>query len=163
MLWCQEYAWHNRSFMRDLMIDIVEDVTKASVALDESVNIHHNFCQCERCTYTVSPFWPCRRLRAFHNALTTQRAAEEHQLHKDACLQDPKSGATVERDLYVTRKGATPAAKGQMGLIPGSMGDPSFPFLLLCVLSSCFFCFPHRRLIFPWLQFHPFQDTMFSI
>lgn len=35
------------------MIDIVEDVTKASVALDESVNIHHNFCQCERCTYTV--------------------------------------------------------------------------------------------------------------
>lgn len=55
MLWCQEYAWHNRSFMRDLMIDIVEDVTKGSVALDESVNIHHNFCQCERCNYTVSP------------------------------------------------------------------------------------------------------------
>ncbi|CAL8470869.1 g10411 [Coccomyxa elongata] len=91
MLWCQEYAWHNRSFMRDLMIDIVEDVTKASVALDESVNIHHNFCQCERCMYT-----------------------------------DPKSGATVERDLYVTRKGATPAAKGQMGLIPGSMGTGSY-------------------------------------
>ena len=53
MLWCQEYAWHNRSFMRDLMIDIVEDVTKGSVSLDESVNIHHNFCQCERCNYTV--------------------------------------------------------------------------------------------------------------
>jgi len=41
--------------MRDLLIDIVEDVTKGSVALDESVNIHHNFCQCERCRYTVRP------------------------------------------------------------------------------------------------------------
>ncbi|KAK9903997.1 hypothetical protein WJX75_002148 [Coccomyxa subellipsoidea] len=91
MLWCQEYAWHNRSFMRDLMIDIVEDVTKGSVALDESVNIHHNFCQCERCNYT-----------------------------------DPKTGAKVEADLYVTRKGATPAAPGQMGLIPGSMGTGSY-------------------------------------
>ncbi|EIE20289.1 UPF0027-domain-containing protein [Coccomyxa subellipsoidea C-169] len=91
MLWCQEYAWHNRSFMRDLMIDIVEDVTKGSVSLDESVNIHHNFCQCERCNYT-----------------------------------DPRSGAKISADLYITRKGATPAAPGQMGLIPGSMGTGSY-------------------------------------
>jgi RNA-splicing ligase RtcB len=39
-------------------------------------------------------------------------------------VQDPKTGAKVEADLYVTRKGATPAAPGQMGLIPGSMGAP---------------------------------------
>ena len=40
------------------------------------------------------------------------------------CLQDPRSGEVIERDLYVTRKGATPAADGQLGLIPGSMGQP---------------------------------------
>ena len=41
------------------------------------------------------------------------------------CSQDPRSGEVVEKDLYVTRKGATPAADGQMGLIPGSMGRPT--------------------------------------
>ena len=30
------------------------------------------------------------------------------------------------RELYVTRKGATSAAKGQMGIIPGSMGTGSY-------------------------------------
>lgn len=31
-----------------------------------------------------------------------------------------------DRDLIVHRKGATPAASGQLGLIPGSMADPGF-------------------------------------
>jgi tRNA-splicing ligase RtcB len=30
------------------------------------------------------------------------------------------------RDVYVHRKGATPAAVGQLGVIPGSMADPAF-------------------------------------
>ena len=30
------------------------------------------------------------------------------------------------RDLYVHRKGATPAGKGVLGVIPGSMNDPAF-------------------------------------
>lgn len=30
------------------------------------------------------------------------------------------------RDLYVHRKGATPAGKGMLGVIPGSMNDPAF-------------------------------------
>ena len=38
--------------------------------------------------------------------------------------QDPRTGEAVERDLWVTRKGATPAREGQLGLIPGSMGAP---------------------------------------
>ncbi len=42
----------------------------------------------------------------------------------DDAVQDPRSGAKISADLYVTRKGATPAAPGQMGLIPGSMGAP---------------------------------------
>jgi hypothetical protein len=54
MLWCQDYAWHNRKFMRDLMIEAVHEISNGSAAMDESVNIHHNFCQCERCKYTVS-------------------------------------------------------------------------------------------------------------
>ncbi|MEX0586628.1 MAG: RtcB family protein [Pirellulales bacterium] len=31
-----------------------------------------------------------------------------------------------DQELYVHRKGATPAAAGEVGVIPGSMGDPAF-------------------------------------
>jgi tRNA-splicing ligase RtcB len=31
-----------------------------------------------------------------------------------------------DKDLYVHRKGATPAGKGVLGVIPGSMADPAF-------------------------------------
>lgn len=31
-----------------------------------------------------------------------------------------------DRDLYVHRKGATPASAGEMGVIPGSMSDPAY-------------------------------------
>ena len=54
MQWCQEYAFQNRRHMLDLMVDVVEQVGKSSPDMEQSVNIHHNFCQCERCTYTVS-------------------------------------------------------------------------------------------------------------
>ncbi len=40
--------------------------------------------------------------------------------------EDPATGATVTRDLWVTRKGATSARAGQLGVIPGSMGTGSF-------------------------------------
>lgn len=53
------------------------------------------------------------------------------------CLQDPKSGEVVEKDLYVTRKGATPAADGQMGLIPGSMGQPAAAILHAWQNDAC--------------------------
>lgn len=54
MAWCQGYAFQNRKFMLDLMVDSVNQVTGASPNLKDSVNIHHNYCQCERCQYTVS-------------------------------------------------------------------------------------------------------------
>ena len=54
MKWCQEYAFQNRRHMLDLMVDVVEQVGKSSPDMEQSVNIHHNFCQCESCTYTVS-------------------------------------------------------------------------------------------------------------
>lgn len=59
--------------------------------MEHSVNIHHNFCQCEKCSYT-----------------------------------DPITNEKVERKLWVTRKGATSAQKGQFGIIPGSMGTGSY-------------------------------------
>ena len=37
-------------------------------------------------------------------------------------MQDPDTGQQMDEDLWVIRKGAIPAAPGQMGLIPGSMG-----------------------------------------
>ncbi|KAL3162503.1 hypothetical protein ABBQ32_010163 [Trebouxia sp. C0010 RCD-2024] len=91
MAWCQAYAFQNRKHMLDLMVDSVNAVTGALPDLHHSVNIHHNYCQCERCEYT-----------------------------------DPRSGEKVDKQLWVTRKGATSAQKGQYGIIPGSMGVGSF-------------------------------------
>ncbi|CAE7508582.1 rtcB [Symbiodinium pilosum] len=39
---------------------------------------------------------------------------------------DHKTGAVKEKDLWVTRKGATSARAGQYGIIPGSMGVGSY-------------------------------------
>jgi tRNA-splicing ligase RtcB len=38
----------------------------------------------------------------------------------------PSGFATAEREVVVHRKGATPAAKGVFGVIPGSMADPGY-------------------------------------
>jgi tRNA-splicing ligase RtcB len=43
-------------------------------------------------------------------------------IHHNYCSCETCSG----RKLYITRKGATSAAKGQMGIIPGSMGSGSY-------------------------------------
>ena len=40
--------------------------------------------------------------------------------------KDPKSGIAIEKDLWITRKGATSAKAGQYGIIPGSMGVGSY-------------------------------------
>lgn len=39
---------------------------------------------------------------------------------------DPETGERVEKDLWVTRKGATPARAGELGAIPGSMATGSY-------------------------------------
>ena len=75
MEWCQQYAYHNCADMKRIMLDIISDVTKCEPDMNRSVNIHHNYCQCEDCG----------------------------------------NG----RKLWVTRKGATSAMEGQMGIIPG--------------------------------------------
>lgn len=81
MEWCQQYAWQNRRFMKEIMIDVVERETGKHADLDHSVNIHHNYCACELCN---------------------------------------------GKRLWVTRKGATSAKKGELGIIPGSMGQGSY-------------------------------------
>lgn len=53
MEWCQQYAAENRRYMRDIMADIVSDVAQAEPDSDRSVNIHHNYCTCQACSYTV--------------------------------------------------------------------------------------------------------------
>jgi len=82
MEWCQRYAWHNRRVMKEIMLDIVEQVTGCGADMTKAVNIHHNYCSCEDCD--------------------------------------------DGRKLWVTRKGATSAKKGEMGIIPGSMGTGSY-------------------------------------
>lgn len=82
MEWAQRYAFQNRRAMQRIMLEIIADATGREADTARSVNIHHNYCQCEDCG----------------------------------------SG----RKLYVTRKGATSAARGQLGIIPGSMGAGSY-------------------------------------
>lgn len=89
MLWCQAFAAANRRHMLNQVALIARNVTGAT-ATDETINIHHNFCQQERHQYkTVNGDW-------------------------------------VEEDLWITRKGATPADEGRPGLIPGSMATGSY-------------------------------------
>lgn len=73
------------------MVKIVSQVTKVEVDTSKSINIHHNYCQCETCK-----------------------------------VKDERTGQEVFRDLWITRKGATSAREGQLGIIPGSMGVGSY-------------------------------------
>lgn len=91
MVWCQHYAYQNREFMLNKLIEVMTEITGKVPDESKRINAHHNFCENTRCTYT-----------------------------------DPRTGATVEKDLWVTRKGATAARLGQFGIIPGSMGVGSY-------------------------------------
>lgn len=92
--------------------EIVGDATKKDVNESAIINIHHNYCRCEQCTFT-----------------------------------DPRSGQQETRALWVTRKGATSAKLGELGIIPGSMGtggpaswDWGAVRLLLDVLPLLYLC-----------------------
>lgn len=91
MLWCQKYAYYNREFMVNNLIEVMTNITGALPDESKRINAHHNFCELTHCTYT-----------------------------------DPKTKETVQKDLWVTRKGATAARLGQYGIIPGSMGVGSY-------------------------------------
>jgi len=76
-------------------------------------------------------------LRAFSRVVqnvTKKRAAWDDavNIHHNYCecevcrYQDPATGEVREEELWVTRKGATSARKGQLGIIPGSMGTGSY-------------------------------------
>uniref|UniRef100_A0A0G4GH76 3'-phosphate/5'-hydroxy nucleic acid ligase n=1 Tax=Chromera velia CCMP2878 TaxID=1169474 RepID=A0A0G4GH76_9ALVE len=65
----------------------------------------------------------------------TGKEMKKHEMvniHHNYCncemckYRDENSGEMVEEKLWVTRKGATSARKGQLGIIPGSMGTGSF-------------------------------------
>ena len=50
-------------------------------------------------------------------------------------MKDPRTGELVDKDLWVTRKGATSAKAGELGVIPGSMGCAACGILQFCVLG----------------------------
>jgi tRNA-splicing ligase RtcB len=57
-----------------------------------------------------------RRINAHHNFCELANCS----------YTDPKTGEKLEKQLWVTRKGATAARLGQYGIIPGSMGVGSY-------------------------------------
>eukprot|EP00928_Gymnodinium_smaydae_P031155 TRINITY_DN2295_c0_g2_i1.p1 TRINITY_DN2295_c0_g2~~TRINITY_DN2295_c0_g2_i1.p1 ORF type:complete len:443 (+),score=82.75 TRINITY_DN2295_c0_g2_i1:335-1663(+) len=91
MSFCQSYAWENRRFMMESFEHVVKKETGREALWDRMVNIHHNYCECEKCRY-----------------------------------YDEGKEEWLEENLWVTRKGATSAKRGQLGIIPGSMGTGSF-------------------------------------
>eukprot|EP00916_Digyalum_oweni_P024805 GHVL01040974.1.p1 GENE.GHVL01040974.1~~GHVL01040974.1.p1 ORF type:complete len:427 (+),score=102.94 GHVL01040974.1:269-1549(+) len=91
MKFCQHYAMENRNFMLNAFARVILEVTGRAPMWEATVNIHHNYCDCENCTYI-----------------------------------DSKTGEEKNEKLWITRKGATSARKGQLGIIPGSMGTGSF-------------------------------------
>lgn len=62
MEWCQQYAYENRAAMLRSMVECVEEVTGKAPDMSKSINIHHNYCTCERCSFTVRlHVWPNQR------------------------------------------------------------------------------------------------------
>lgn len=55
MEWCQRYAFENRAKMLSSMVECVEEVTGRTPDMAKAINIHHNYCSCERCRYKVGP------------------------------------------------------------------------------------------------------------
>lgn len=51
MSWCQEYALANRQEMLHIVSSIVKDILKKEPDFSRAVNIHHNYCSCEDCTW----------------------------------------------------------------------------------------------------------------
>ena len=49
MVWCQKYAFHNRRIMKQVMLEIIEQVTGRVPDMTKAINVHHNFCACETC------------------------------------------------------------------------------------------------------------------
>ena len=92
MNWCQQYAYKNREYMLNAMIDVMFDTCHVEPDWDTFINIHHNHCKCEVCTYKDNKTGEIRR----------------------------------NEELWVTRKGATSAKKGEIGIIPGNMAHGSY-------------------------------------
>ena len=92
MNWCQQYAYKNREFMLNAMIEVMAEECRVEADWNTFINIHHNHCRCEVCSY-----------------------------------RDNHSGEWVkDEQLWVTRKGATSARKGEIGIIPGNMAHGSY-------------------------------------
>lgn len=73
MDWCQDYAMNNRRMMMHLLAEAVEDVTGCSPDMGASVNIHHNYCQCEDCSWQVRAACYCPHSSIWSVELGLQR------------------------------------------------------------------------------------------
>ena len=78
--------------MLNAMIESMEEECGVEPDWSTFINIHHNHCKCETCSY-----------------------------------QDNATGDWLQNEeLWVTRKGATCAKKGEIGIIPGNMAHGSY-------------------------------------
>lgn len=108
MEWCQQYAYHNRRVMKNIMLEIVDQVTGHQADMKQAVNIHHNYCQCEDCG-------------GGRKLYVTRKGGE-------CCCRVGRAWCLFSFMLSSFNRTslATSARAGEMGIIPGSMGAGSF-------------------------------------
>ncbi|CAJ1011598.1 putative tRNA-splicing ligase RtcB [Leishmania naiffi] len=99
--WAQTYAWWNRQLMLDAVLAAMREcIVTPFTTVQAAVNCHHNYVERIRI--------PIREQQEDHAAST------------------PGQETFREQDVWLTRKGATSARRGELAVIPGSMGACSY-------------------------------------
>jgi len=93
------FAKENRARMINIFKSVFADYFKG-VVFEKEINIHHNYVVKE-----------------------AERPQRQEHFSKPDYPAQPERPA---REIWVHRKGATSAKKGELGIIPGSMGTPSY-------------------------------------
>ncbi|GET91792.1 hypothetical protein, conserved [Leishmania tarentolae] len=100
--WAQRYAWWNRQLMLDAVLTAMRGcIATPFIPVQEAVNCHHNYVE-----------------RA--------RIPIQEQQQEDHAVSTSGQETFREQDVWLTRKGATSARKGELAVIPGSMGACSY-------------------------------------
>ena len=110
-----------------------EDLNYMKIESDEGQNYLKDMLWCQSYAFNNRMAMMNRLMDIVEN-ITKHQIDREHaiNIHHNYCscetckVVDSKTGKTIEKDLWITRKGATSAKKDEYGIIPGSMGVGSY-------------------------------------
>lgn len=105
--WAQDYARWNRELMAARVVAALRStmgIPKDFVTEAKAVNCHHNYVE---------------RMNVLTGQILPGLSGSRHGIEGTSHIDDPNV-------VYITRKGATSAQRGELAIIPGSMGARSF-------------------------------------